>query len=288
MREKCAHLSNAEMRYWQNGFSKKRSTVVLVHGFRSERNGLKVVAEKLATKFNVIVPDLPGFGESSGFRAGKHDMDNYTDALREFIESLKLGQKPMVVAHSFGAIIVSKLAYEAPEILGKRVVLVCPIANKKVGGRLRKLDERLVDFDLARDDVGVATGEKARAKRTIGPKLVAELVSSKLVKTRDRALKEKIRNEQGRFFGGFSSKKAMIEGVRAINSGSVGMFARDIDKRVLLVAAELDDLTAVQAQKKLQEKFERAELVIVEKAGHLVNYEKPDEIARLAGEFLAG
>jgi len=266
------------MYYWQGRFDGRRKTLLLVHGFRGDHNGLRFIAEGLEEKFNVIVPDLPGFGKSSEFESGKHDLNAYVDALREFIEELKLKQKPLMVAHSFGTIVTSKLAYEAPDVMGEKVVLICPIATKALTGRIVKLGDRIVGLTGKMPD--------KLGKKMTGSKLVADLVSLKMTKTKDKELKRRVKEEHRRYFGGFATNKSMIEGMRAANSGSVGMFAREIDKEILVIATELDDLTSVESQKRLVKKFTNARIEVVDETGHLVHYERPEEVARLVKEFM--
>jgi Predicted hydrolases or acyltransferases (alpha/beta hydrolase superfamily) len=278
MEEMFISLPNADVYYWRNDFQSTKQTLLLVHGFRGDHNGLRFIAENLANEYNVIVPDLPGFGKSGKFKSGKHDLDNYVDTLNDFIKSLRLKKKPVLVAHSFGTIISAKLAYEAPELSSKDMVLICPIATTALSGLVQKTSDKLIGAAyFLPENVG---------KRITGSKVVADVVSAKMTRTKDKETKKLIKEEHRKHFGKFASNKSMLEGLRATNNNSVGMFARDIDKRVLLIATEFDDVTSVQKQRRLKKLFKNAELRVLKDTGHLVHYEAPDEAAAVIADFL--
>jgi pimeloyl-ACP methyl ester carboxylesterase len=56
---------------------------------------------------------------------------------------------------------------------------------------------------------------------------------------------------------------------------------------VLLIAADQDDITPLDAQRAIQKEFPDAELQVLKNVGHLVHYEKPIETAAVIRDFLA-
>jgi len=60
-----------------------------------------------------------------------------------------------------------------------------------------------------------------------------------------------------------------------------------VTPRTLLVAATLDDITPIEAQRRLVTLFSDARLVEIADVGHLIHYEKPVEAAEAIAEFLA-
>jgi pimeloyl-ACP methyl ester carboxylesterase len=86
-------------------------TIVLVHGFRGDHHGLSAIAGALHD-FNVVIPDLPGYGRSPVF-AGTHDLDAYGRWLITFLA--ELGGNPYVLGHSFGSLIALEAASRLKE-----------------------------------------------------------------------------------------------------------------------------------------------------------------------------
>ena len=52
------------VRYWEIG-SPTRPTVVLLHGFGASKENWLSLALQLSGSYHLLIPDMPGFGESS-------------------------------------------------------------------------------------------------------------------------------------------------------------------------------------------------------------------------------
>lgn len=278
MQKRFLKLPCADIYYWHNEFNKKRKNLVLVHGFRGDHHGLAYVAKYLDDDYNIFVPDLPGFGESGEFKFGKHSLENYVLFLEEFVDSLDLKKKPIIIGHSMGSIVSSKFAADHPKIIDKKLILLSPIAAQPVSGNLLQLTKKLIEiFSKMPEKI---------AKPITSSKIVSASVSIKMTKTKDKKLKRKIWNEHSKYFGNFSSNKSMLEGLITSYSNNVGMFAEDIKNKVLLVAGVKDELSKPEKQVKLAEKFKNSELKFIEGTGHLIQYETPDQVAKYIKEFI--
>src|SRR4029077_13395171 len=62
----------------------------------------------LATKYRVVAPLLPGYGQSTGEDDLRHMLDRHLDPL-DVKDRLKL-RKPIVVGHSMGGMIAAEMA----------------------------------------------------------------------------------------------------------------------------------------------------------------------------------
>mgnify|MGYP002385319928 CR=1 FL=1 len=72
----------------------------------------------------------------------------------------------------------------------------------------------------------------------------------------------------------------------SVGSESVRRFAPGIAQPTLLIAAEKDDITPIEAERHLQTLFPRAELVEIPDVGHLIHYETPQQAAAAIRRFL--
>lgn len=86
-----------------NGFP-----LVLLHGFCESRELWKYCEQELAVHFRVIVPDLPGFGESR-LEEPETSMEYFADKIKELLDALKIEQCVMV-GHSLGGYITLAFA----------------------------------------------------------------------------------------------------------------------------------------------------------------------------------
>ena len=77
--------------------------LVLVHGFCESKEVWKDFSAILSSKFRVITPDLPGFGESK-LEDPNTSMDYYADKLHALLNHLNI-HKCILVGHSLGGYI---------------------------------------------------------------------------------------------------------------------------------------------------------------------------------------
>jgi len=94
--------------------------VILVHGGRDHARAWDDVAQALAAKYRVIVPDLRGHGDSQWADAGSYTMPCFMYDLVALIRELKLDQVSLV-GHSLGGNIVLRTAGLYPELVRRAV-----------------------------------------------------------------------------------------------------------------------------------------------------------------------
>ena len=89
-------------------------TIVLLHGFASNKEVWLSVAKLLTPHFHVIIPDLPGWGESSRNAQASYDIDAQAARLDAFVQALHL-RRFVLVGHSMGGAIAGVYAAAHPE-----------------------------------------------------------------------------------------------------------------------------------------------------------------------------
>ncbi|MDQ0124221.1 pimeloyl-ACP methyl ester carboxylesterase [Pseudomonas lini] len=100
-------------------------TLLLVHGFSSNKNVWRKIAKDLSARFHVIIPDLPGWGESTRIAGESYDIDAQATRLNAFMLALDL-HDVILVGHSMGGAIVGVHAAEKPDRIA-RLVLISPL-----------------------------------------------------------------------------------------------------------------------------------------------------------------
>ncbi|WP_323987686.1 alpha/beta fold hydrolase [Microbacterium plantarum] len=263
--------------YWVYGRDEAPLTLLAVHGFRGEHHGLEPVVAHLGD-VRVIMPDLPGFGETPAIPGREHDLQTYADWLTAFAAGVAPGA--VVVGHSFGSIVSA--AAVAGGLPAPRMILINPIGAPALEGP-RGVFTRLAVWYY---DVG------ARLPRRVGEallrnRLIVRVMSLAMVKTRDRTLRRFVHEQHDTYFSSFADRDVLRDAFVTSVSNDVRAFAPRIPQPTLLIAAVQDDITPIEAERRLRELFTEAELVEIDGVGHLIHYEKPREAATAIRRFLA-
>jgi pimeloyl-ACP methyl ester carboxylesterase len=97
-------------------------TVVLLHGSASSLYGVEAVAQRLYGSFEVIRPDLPGFGVTGPRPDRDYRVATYAGTLARFLDTIGV-QRCAVVGNSLGGNIAWNLALDHPEQLTGLVLI---------------------------------------------------------------------------------------------------------------------------------------------------------------------
>ena len=262
--------------YWVYGPEDAETTVIAVHGFRGEHHGLEPVLAYLP-EVRVIAPDLPGFGESDPLPGRRHDLGEYAGWLTDFAAAV--APDAVILGHSFGSIVAS--AAVAGGLTTPRLILLNPIGAPALEGP-KGLMTRLAVLYYA---LGARLPEKA-GTALLRNRVIVRVMSITMAKTKDPELRRFIHDQHDTYFSRFSDRDVLRDAFVASVSHDVREFAPDIDVPTLLVAAERDDITPIEAERRLATIFPDASLVEIAHVGHLIHYETPAEAAGAVRRFL--
>jgi pimeloyl-ACP methyl ester carboxylesterase len=226
----------------------------------------------------VIAPDLPGFGETAPLPARTHDLDAYAAWLTEF--AAKVAPGAVILGHSFGSIVVS--AAVAAGLETPKVVLVNPIGAPALEGPRGILTRLAVFYYWAGAALPGRLGEALLRNGVI-----VRVMSVSMAKTRDGGLRRFIHDQHDTYFSRFADRDVLRDAFVASVSHDVREFAPRIAQPTLLVAAQKDDITPIEAERTLATLFPHAELVEIPDVGHLIHYETPEPAAAAIRRFLA-
>ena len=265
----------ASTAYWVYGPDDAAVTILAVHGFRGDHHGLEPVFA-LLPEIRIIAPDLPGFGESAPVPIA-HDLDGYAAWLTAFAAQVAPGA--IVLGHSFGSIVSS--AAVARGLPTPRLILVNPIGAPALEGP-RGILTRLAVFYYA---LG------ARLPRPLGEALlrnpvVVRVMSIAMAKTKRAPLRRFVHAQHDAYFSAFADREVLREAFVTSVSNDVRAHAPGIPIPTLLIAADRDDITPIEAERALAKLFPDARLVEIAGVGHLVHYETPRAAASAIDEFV--
>jgi pimeloyl-ACP methyl ester carboxylesterase len=100
---------------------------VLIHDYLSSRVAWEDVLPTLSRRFRLIVPDLPGFGESEKPPPSRYryDFDAFAESLVDLIAAVGLGRVSLC-GHAMGGAVALTVAAVHPDLVDK-LVLVNPL-----------------------------------------------------------------------------------------------------------------------------------------------------------------
>lgn len=269
-------VRGAATAYWVYGPADAEVTVIAVHGFRGEHHGLESVLAFLP-EARVVAPDLPGFGESAPVPGKTYDLDEYAAWLSDFAAQVAPGA--VILGHSFGSIVTS--AAVASGLSTPKLILINPIGAPALEGP-KGVMTRLAVLYYA---LGAKLPERL-GTALLRNGLIVRIMSIAMAKTSDPALRRFIHDQHDTYFSRFADRDVLRDAFVASVSHDVSQFASSIDVPTLLIAAQRDDITPIEVERELAQRFPDAELVEIAHVGHLIHYETPAEAAGAIRRFL--
>lgn len=100
-----------------------KPVMVFVHGWGGSLRYWRSTAQALSDRFDCLLYDLPGFGQSPTASNFNYDLENYAEDLKELLDKLNL-PKVYLNSHSMGASIAAIFASNYPERVEK-LILTC-------------------------------------------------------------------------------------------------------------------------------------------------------------------
>lgn len=253
-------------------------TIVMIHGYRGNHRGLEAIAGGLGN-YRVIIPDLPGFGESKEF-SKTHNLDAYAEWLDALLVHLGLSGTCVLVGHSFGTLVVGRYATKN---ICEAIVLINPVSAPALSGPRGFLTRVTSSFY----HVSTSLPEVVGGWLLRNP-LAVMVMSVVMAKSKDRKLRSWIHKQHLANFSDFSTVAVASEAYDASISSDLSVMAPSISDPVLIVAAALDDITDIQTQRLVVNKYANATMVEIEQVGHLVHYEAPSQAAKHISAFIEG
>jgi len=228
--------------------------LVLVHGFTQTAVSWRPVAERLAGRFEVVLPELPGHGAACHVRLG---FEETAAALGE------VGGPATYAGYSMGGRLCLRLAVDRPDLV-RRLVLVG--ASPGLADATERAARRRSDEALAADIERVGTGRFLR--RWLGQPLFATLRPTP-ADVAARALNPPA--------GLAAALRRLGTAAQEPLWGRLG----ELDMPVLLVAGAADAKFAALARGMAAAIGPNATVELVPGAGHAAHLERPDVFCAL-------
>lgn len=269
-------IAGTATRYWfYPASSDDAKTLIFIHGYRGNHHGLEAIAGALPD-FNIVIPDLPGFGQSSPF-SSEHSVDAYVTWLNSFVtwidQEQKLIEKPVLVGHSFGSIISAAFAAQSQAI--SHLVLINPVSAPALEGPKALMTQlaRLMFWLSGSLPIKPGTALLKSWPMVRGMSIV-------MTKSRNPTLRRWVHAQHDANFNDFANRRVAIEGYSASISHNVGEYAPNFQADTTLIIGAKDDITSVKQQEAMAATIPASwTLTTLQGVGHLTHYELPFEVA---------
>lgn len=250
--------------------------ILAVHGFRGTHYGLEPLAATLASQgYRVLVPDLPGAGDSSPLD-GIHNAAAYGAWLAELTQQVP--RQHLLLGHSFGSVVVGSAIAQGAEHSG--VVLVNPILTSPLKG------PRQIATAVARAYYALAGClPHALGHRLLASKFVAGIGGSLMTSTADPALRKWIRAEHLRQAGAFASRDIVLESFAASTLATVADFAGSMSSPTLVLGGDRDPISPPKDYTAQTTRIPHGTFHIFPGRGHLLPYEETHEVSQLISRW---
>lgn len=239
-------------------------TIVMLHGFTGSKENWYPLAERLHGKYRLLVPDLPGWGESERKPGAVYGFGAQARRVADFIQVLSPGKSVVLLGHSMGGGIAALVAARYPRLVAKVGLL------DAAGVRF---DENQFGLDVMAGKNPFAVSDAASLQRYIDTVFYRQQAkpwipwpaSSGLIamRKRDAAFEQSVLDKIGRGPEQFAP----------------GQEAASIHQPALLLWGRQDAVIDPSAMDLYAAKMPQARRVLVSDAGHMSLMEQPAAVA---------
>lgn len=248
--------------------------LVFIHGVYPGASSFEWsrVYPHFADRFQVLVPDLLGFGESSRpnrpFGPSEH-----TEILADFLRA-KAGQtRSVLVASGLGAAFAVLLAERHPELV-QRLVLVMPVASAGNHGRRNF-------FDYSRWLAALPLARQAYYYRYLATKARIRLWLATACFADPEKIDDEIVDVLWTYSRQFGANRAALYSVRGKLNVDLERHLAELTQPVTLVWGDEAKFPPVHVAYRLREVTRQSNLVVLDKAGVFAALESPREFCGL-------
>lgn len=238
--------------------------VVMLHGFTGSKENWYPVAERLRGKYRLLIPDLPGWGESERQPGADYGFVAQSARVAEFIQALSPNQPVVLLGHSMGGGIAALVAARHPQRVDRIGLL------DAAGVRFK---DNQFGIDVLAGANPFAVGDRVTLQRYIDT--VFHRVDSKpwIPWPASSGLIAKRRHDA-------AFEQAVLEHIgRGPDRFLPGEVAAEIRQPALLLWGRQDAVIDPSALDLYAARMPQASKVLVDDAGHMSLMEQPDAVA---------
>ena len=230
-----------------------RKTIVLVHGSGCSADSWRYQMDGLSGHFEVISPDLPGHGGSEPLH--EPSVQRYATAVQGLLQHTRR-QRVILTGHSMGAAVALQVALEHREML-KALVLVAATSY---------LDTLALTPDIL-----------LWAAATMPHKFKGMFFSDLVTPEALAVARADVRR---------CSLETVLGDFAACRHFDFRSRLKDVHLPTLILCGGQDRITPIRHSRRLHQEIRDSELVVIEKAGHMLPLEAPEQVNAAIRAFI--
>jgi pimeloyl-ACP methyl ester carboxylesterase len=234
----------------------KGKPVIILHGWgASSFSWMRIIDEMAPKGFQLIIPDLPGFGKTNAPDSVWGVLD-YANFIADFIKEIEV-KDFTIIGHSFGGSIASKLLGE--KHIGKKVIFC---------------------------DAAIIREERLSFRQKISKN--ASRLGKKIISKDSFAYKffEKLTYLVSGTYDYYSANPLMKEVFKKVVSEDLTYLLEKINVPCLIIWGENDKVTPTEDAYLINKKIKNSKLKIIKDAGHNPHNTHSEEVAKAIVDFL--
>jgi pimeloyl-ACP methyl ester carboxylesterase len=255
----------------------KGQTILLLHGFAANKDNWIRFAKYLTKDYHVVIPDIPGFGESSQIQNENYAAENQLKRIDRFTEVLKL-ERFHLAGNSMGGMLAGMYGAKYPQ----KVLTLALLAPGGVGSP----SPSEVAILLQKGTNPLLTGNTGDFDRLIKlcfakppfiPSQFKKVLAADAVAHRD--FNKKIWDDMM----GNLTKEAL-----SARENLLKPYLPQIQAPVLIIWGDTDKILDVGGVSVLEKNLKNYQTAIMKDTGHTPMLEKPQETASYYVSYLKG
>jgi pimeloyl-ACP methyl ester carboxylesterase len=240
-------------------------TVILLHGFGGSKDDWTAFAKYLKG-YHLVIPDIPGFGESSQVPTLSYDIDSQVGRIERFVEVLKLDTFHMAGNSLGGAYAVTYGAKHSEKVLTIALIDTAGALSKNKSELALQLEKGNNPFQIDSIEDYFRLVDMIFVTRPTLPDSFWNILAADFISHTEFNMK--IWND-----------------MQAVKF-SVGPALSMIQMPVLIIWGDQDKITDIGGVAFLEERLKNHKTVILKDTGHCPMMERPEETAKICGNFM--
>ncbi len=263
--KKAIKIDDDNIVYLEGG---KGPTILLLHGYTGNKDNWTRFAVYLTKDYHVVIPDIPGYGESSMIEKASYDLSNQITRLHKFAQAIEL-KKFHVAGNSMGGFFAGTYAVRYPdEIISVGLFDAAGVVSleKSIVMKMMKEDENMLVLKDSNDL------PRLMSLFFTNPPSLPYPLKKVFIQTAlaNRKFYEKERKE---IFPDFYSLEKELPNIKA---------------QTLILWGDQDKVLDVSSVPVFEKGLKNHKTVIIKDCGHLPMLEKPQETATQYIDFIKG
>ena len=222
-REKVVNAGGVDVPYLDNGGGGE--TLLLVHGYMADRFNFLFLSRFLHRKYRIIMPDLPGFGDSGKPLDNTYSLGFFAETMQAVLAHAGV-EKAHLAGNSLGGAVIIVLAARRPEI-PLSLFLLDPAGLVKPGkgdlfddlasgvnpflnGDIAAFRKFMYKYVLFKRVFIPGPMMRAMFRRTRNDRAVLTLIMADLTTVREGTLEEELRSIRAPVLVGWGSEDRML------------------------------------------------------------------------------